>query len=31
MIEVKQGPYSGELDKIRFEGICDEDAVFREE
>lgn len=31
MIEVKQGPYSGELDKIRFEGICDEEAVFKEE
>lgn len=29
MIEVKQGPYSGEMDKIRFEGIADEDAMIK--
>lgn len=31
MIEVKQGPYSGEMDKTRFAGIQDEEAVFKEE
>ncbi len=31
MIEVKQGPYSGELDKTRFEGITDEEIVLKEE
>lgn len=30
MIEVKQGPYSGEMDKIRFEGIRDNEIVIRE-
>ena len=30
MIEVKQGPYSGEMDKIRFEGIHDQEVVFKE-
>lgn len=25
MIEIKQGPYLGENDKRRFEGVCDED------
>ena len=29
MIEVKQGPYSGEMDKIRFEGIQDEEVIIR--
>ena len=28
MIEVKQGPYSGEMDKTRFEGITDDQVVF---
>lgn len=31
MIEVKQGPYSGELDKVRFEGIADDEVVFKTE
>lgn len=31
MIEVKQGPYSGEQDKVRFEGIKDEKVVFKTE
>lgn len=31
MIEVKQGPYSGELDKVRFEGIDDNQVVYRNE
>ncbi len=26
MIEVKQGPYSGDMDKIRFDGIIDTDV-----
>ncbi len=30
MIEVKQGPYSGDLDKSRFTGITDEEVVFKE-
>lgn len=29
MIEVKQGPYSGGMDKIRFEGIGDEEAIIK--
>lgn len=29
MIEVKQGPYSGEVDKTRFEGISDDEIIFR--
>lgn len=31
MIEVKQGPYSGDMDKIRFEGISDNEAVIKQE
>ncbi|MCM1231282.1 MAG: hypothetical protein NC489_14270 [Ruminococcus flavefaciens] len=31
MIEVKQGPYSGELDKIKFEGIADGEVIIRNE
>lgn len=31
MIEVKQGPYSGEMDKTRFEGVDDCNVVWREE
>lgn len=27
MIEVKQGPYAGETDKTRFEGVSDEEIV----
>lgn len=30
MIEVKQGPYSGSMDKVRFEGISDEEVVYKE-
>lgn len=30
MIEVKQGPYSGEADKKRFVGISDKDAVIND-
>ena len=29
MIEVKQGPYAGDGDKTRFEGITAADVVFR--
>lgn len=29
MIEVKQGPYSGDKDKVRFPGIKDEDVIVR--
>lgn len=29
MIEVKQGPYSGENDKTRFEGISDENVIMK--
>lgn len=29
MIEVKQGPYSGDMDKTRFENISDEEVVFK--
>lgn len=29
MIEVKQGPYSGEMDKKRFEGIQDEEVIIK--
>ena len=28
MIEVKQGPYSGELDKTRFEAITDDEVMW---
>lgn len=31
MIEVKQGPYSGDMDKLRFEGITDDEAVIKQE
>ncbi|MCI9361037.1 MAG: hypothetical protein HFG65_08770 [Hungatella sp.] len=31
MIEVKQGPYSGDKDKIRFESISDGEVIFRKE
>ena len=31
MIEVKQGPYSGELDKTRFAGVSDEEIIWKEE
>lgn len=29
MIEVKQGPYAGDQDKVRFNGISDADAIIR--
>lgn len=29
MIEIKQGPYAGENDKIRFAGVEDEDVVIK--
>jgi len=29
MIEVKQGPYAGDQDKLRFEGIKDTDVLIR--
>lgn len=28
MIEIKQGPYSGEMDKVRFEGVSDSEIKF---
>lgn len=31
MIEVKQGPYAGEQDKTRFEGISEAEVVMHEE
>lgn len=31
MIEVKQGPYSGDADKKRFKGIEDNEVKYREE
>lgn len=31
MIEVKQGPYSGDKDKTRFEGISDAEVIIKEE
>lgn len=31
MIEVKQGPYSGDVDKSRFEGISDDEVVMKVE
>lgn len=31
MIEVKQGPYSGDKDKTRFEGISDDEIILKEE
>lgn len=30
MIEVKQGPYSGEQDKTRFEGVSDANVIMKE-
>lgn len=30
MIEVKQGPYAGELDKTRFDGITTDQAIIKE-
>lgn len=30
MIEVKQGPYSGDMDKKRFGGINDDEVIYRE-
>ncbi|MBO5674431.1 MAG: hypothetical protein J6S09_09115 [Paludibacteraceae bacterium] len=29
MIEVKQGPYCGEMDKVRFEAISDEQVILK--
>lgn len=31
MIEVKQGPYSGDRDKTRFEGIVEKDVIWKKE
>lgn len=31
MIEVKQGPYSGDKDKVRFTGITDAEAMIKKE
>lgn len=31
MIEVKQGPYSGDKDKVRFKGIMDDEVNIRED
>lgn len=31
MIEIKQGPYSGDMDKDRFESISDDDVILKEE
>lgn len=31
MIEIKQGPYSGDMDKTRFESITDEEVVWETE
>ncbi len=30
MIEVKQGPYSGDMDKTRFKGVNEDDVSYRE-
>lgn len=30
MIEVKQGPYSGDKDKVRFTGITDDEVIIKE-
>lgn len=30
MVEVKQGPYAGEQDKRRFDGIADDEVVWKE-
>jgi mannose-6-phosphate isomerase-like protein (cupin superfamily) len=29
MIEIKQGPYAGDADKVRFQGIEDDEVVFK--
>lgn len=29
MIEVKQGPYSGDMDKVKFEGVSDEEVIIK--
>ncbi len=29
MIEIKQGPYTGDADKVRFKGINDNEVVFK--
>lgn len=31
MVEVKQGPYSGDKDKVRFTGISDEGVIIKED
>lgn len=31
MIEIKQGPYAGDNDKIRFEGISDSEVLVKDE
>lgn len=31
MIEIKQGPYAGENDKVRFVGVSDQDVVIKRE
>lgn len=31
MIEVKQGPYSGDMDKTRFAGVSDAEVIMKEE
>lgn len=31
MIEVKQGPYSGDKDKVRFMGITDDEVIIKED
>lgn len=31
MIEVKQGPYSGDKDKVRFTGISDDGVIIKED
>ena len=31
MIEVKQGPYTGDLDKTRFPSVDEQDVALREE
>lgn len=29
MIEIKQGPYAGAMDKVRFEPVADEDVILK--
>ena len=31
MIEVKQGPYSGDADKTRFAGISEAEVVYKDQ